>query len=92
MLLSAPLLLAACVLSLTASAGGDSTPQQTPATPGAASKRHVRWYMASGAEMDVALNDAFLSDPARRAAITGAYACCNFWMVNASTGALIGDT
>ena len=30
--------------------------------------------------------------PARRAAITGAYACCNFWMINASSGALIGDT
>eukprot|EP01043_Picozoa_sp_COSAG02_P058598 COSAG02_NODE_7320_length_3063_cov_2.447368_3_plen_347_part_01 len=49
-------------------------------------------YMASGAMADIALNEAFLSVPSRARAITGAYACCNFWMVNASSGALIGDT
>ena len=57
----------------------------------AASKRHVRWYHASGAQADIAVNEAWLSRPERRAAITGAYACCNFFMFNATTGALIAD-
>eukprot|EP01051_Picozoa_sp_SAG22_P008653 SAG22_NODE_673_length_7973_cov_3.643129_3_plen_372_part_00 len=57
----------------------------------AAPRRHVRWYMASGALADIELNDAFLSVPERRAAITGAYACCNFFMMHGTTGAPIGD-
>jgi hypothetical protein len=60
-------------------------------TAAAAQRRHVRWYHASGAMADVAINDRWLSVPQRRAAITGAYACCNFWMMNASTGKLIAD-
>jgi hypothetical protein len=62
------------------------------AASAATDARHVRWYMASGAMADIPLNEAFLSVPSRRRAITGTYACCNFWMVNASTGDLIGDT
>ena len=58
---------------------------------GTRSKRHVRWYHASGAQADIAVNEAWLSRPERRAAITGAYACCNFFMFNATTGALIAD-
>ena len=73
-------------LLLAAGVGGSSGGGISSSRPGASSRRHVRWYMASGAEIDVDVNNAFLSDPARRRAITGAYACCNFWMVNATTG------
>jgi hypothetical protein len=79
------LLLGCCCLAASSLDAGAA-----PVTGGGA--RHVRWYMASGAEADIALNEAFLSEPRRRRAITGAYACCNFWMINASTGALIGDS
>ena len=61
------------------------------AATAAAAKRHVRWYMAAGALADVDLNNRFLAMPERRAAITGAYACCNFVMMNGTTGAVLGD-
>ena len=48
------------------------------------STRHVRWYMASGAQTFEAFNEEWLDDPLKRAAITGVYACCNFWFMDAS--------
>ena len=66
-------------------------PSPAAAKVGAAKKRHVRWYMAAGALADVDLNNRFLAMPERRAAITGAYACCNFVMMNGTTGAVLGD-
>eukprot|EP01048_Picozoa_sp_COSAG05_P013388 COSAG05_NODE_1422_length_4926_cov_14.914647_1_plen_292_part_00 len=47
-------------------------------------KRHVRWYMASGAQQFKTFNEAWLEDPRKRAAITGVYACCNYFVMNAS--------
>ena len=55
-------------------------------------KRHVRWYMASGSQPDIDANNAWLAVPERRAAITGAYACCNCFMMDGTSGGLIGDT
>eukprot|EP01052_Picozoa_sp_SAG31_P006896 SAG31_NODE_323_length_17713_cov_12.065834_8_plen_612_part_00 len=48
------------------------------------STRHVRWYMASGAQAFKGFNDEWLDDPLKRAAITGVYACCNFWSMDSS--------
>ena len=50
--------MAICLLMLLfASSSGTAT--------SVATKRHVRWYMASGADMDVDLNNRWLANPVR---------------------------
>jgi hypothetical protein len=47
-------------------------------------KREVRWYMPTGGQAFKDFNAAWLASPSRRAAMTGVYACCNFFVMNAS--------
>ena len=47
-------------------------------------RREVRWYMPTGGEAFAEASAAWLASPPRRAAMTGIYACCNFFTMNAS--------
>jgi hypothetical protein len=40
--------------------------------------------MASGAQAFKTFNEEWLDDPLKRAAISGVYECCDYWVMDAS--------
>ena len=53
--------------------------------------RHVRWYLPVGGQAFKADSEAWLSDARRRAAMTGVYACCNFFEMLDNGTVLVDD-